>query len=251
MATSPEIAQRIVEAILAQKLAPGERLGEQPLADLFGVSRTLVREALTRLAARGIVTVTARRGWYVIEPSVAEAREAFEAREVIETGLLRRLKRLPPESLKRLKGHVFRERQAIRDGDVGTRTYLLGDFHVCLAEAMGNALLGDALRDLTARTALISMLYQSSHEAEQSCREHEAIVAALAKADMRLAERLMHEHLRAVAAGLDLGKAADPLEKLREALQPVAADKQSLGEKSPRRKRAPLPPSPATQETRS
>ncbi|KAB2847965.1 MAG: GntR family transcriptional regulator [Hyphomicrobiaceae bacterium] len=47
MATQTEIAQRVVESILAQKLAPGERLGEQALADLFGVSRTLVREALT------------------------------------------------------------------------------------------------------------------------------------------------------------------------------------------------------------
>jgi DNA-binding GntR family transcriptional regulator len=251
MATSPEIAQRIVEAILAQKLAPGERLGEQPLADLFGVSRTLVREALTRLAARGIVTVTARRGWYVIEPSVAEAREAFEAREVIETGLLRRLKSVPPEALKRLKGHVFRERQAIRKGDVGTRSYLLGDFHVCLAECAGNALLADALRDLTARTTLISMLYQSTHQAEQSCREHEAIVAALGKADLRSAGKLMHEHLRAVAAGLDLGAVADPMKKLREALEPVAAGRKSLGEKLPRRgRRAPVPPSPAIQETR-
>src|SRR4249920_170209 len=106
MPTSPEIAQRIVEAILAEKLAPGSRLGEQPLADLFKVSRTLVREALMRLAARGIVTVNARRGWFVLEPSVSEAREAFEARQVIECGLIRQLKALPAESLKRLRGHV-------------------------------------------------------------------------------------------------------------------------------------------------
>src|SRR5687768_4749255 len=79
MTTSATIANRIVEAILAQRLAPGTRLGEQPLAMLFDCSRTLVREALTRLAARGIVTVSARRGWYVIEPSLDEAREAFEA----------------------------------------------------------------------------------------------------------------------------------------------------------------------------
>lgn len=253
MATSPEIAHRIVEAILAQKLAPGERLGEQPLADLFGVSRTLVREALTRLAARGIVTVTARRGWYVIEPSVAEAREAFSAREIIETGLLRQLKAMPPEAMKRLKGHVFRERQSIREGDVGNRSYLLGDFHVCLAEALGGSLLGELLRDLTARTTLISMLYQSSHQAEQSCREHEAIVAALAKGEAKLAERLMREHLKAVEAGLDLGAAADPMKKLREALVPVAAESspKSLGEKVTRRPRAPKPTSPAIQETRT
>ena len=46
-AVSPTtIAERVVEAILAQKLSPGERLGEQALADNFSVSRTLVREAL-------------------------------------------------------------------------------------------------------------------------------------------------------------------------------------------------------------
>ena len=53
----------------AQKLKPGERLGEQELADLFGVSRTLVREALMQLQARGFVEVRSRKGWYVVEPS--------------------------------------------------------------------------------------------------------------------------------------------------------------------------------------
>ena len=76
--SSTHIAQRITEAILAQKLAPGTRLGEQQLAELFGVSRTQIREALTRLVTRGIVTVSARRGWYVIEPTADDAREAFE-----------------------------------------------------------------------------------------------------------------------------------------------------------------------------
>jgi hypothetical protein len=98
------------------------------------------------------------------------------------------------------------------------------------------------------------MLYQSSHQAEQSCREHEAIVAALGKGDAKLAERLMREHLKAVEAGLDLGAAADPMKKLREALVPVAAGsstKKSLGEKVTRRRRAPPPTSPAIQETRS
>ena len=72
--TSSDIADRIVAAILAQKLAPGARLGEQPLSLLFDCSRTLVREALMQLAARGIVTVSARRGWFVVQPSEAAAR---------------------------------------------------------------------------------------------------------------------------------------------------------------------------------
>ncbi|MBE0589078.1 MAG: GntR family transcriptional regulator, partial [Hydrogenophaga sp.] len=69
MVSSTDIAQRIIEAILAQRLAPGTRLGEQSLSMLFDCSRTLVREALVRLATRGIVTVSSRRGWYVVQPS--------------------------------------------------------------------------------------------------------------------------------------------------------------------------------------
>ena len=56
--------------------------------DLFGVSRTLVREAMARLSARGMVEVNARRGWFVVQPSLDEAREAFGARMALETGLL-------------------------------------------------------------------------------------------------------------------------------------------------------------------
>ena len=171
MATSTEISNRIIEAVMAQKLAPGARLGEQQLAILFDCSRTIVREALTRLAARGIVTVSARRGWYVIEPSEDEAREAFEARRVIETGLIRSATTIDKAAIKRLKTHLQREKAAVAGSDVGARSFLLGDFHVCLADCLGNSLLSDTLRDFTARTTLIAMLYQSSHDAAQSCAD--------------------------------------------------------------------------------
>jgi len=206
---------------MAQKLAPGARLGEQPLALLFDCSRTVVREALTRLAARGIVTVSARRGWYVIEPSQEEAREAFEARRVIETGLIRTLPAVGKPAIKRLKQHLSREKAALASDDVGARSYLLGDFHVCLAECLGNTLLADTLRDFTARTTLIAMLYQSSHNAAQSCEEHVQIVAALERGDMALAEQLMRDHIGTVQDALRLAPSTDPLAELRHALAPV------------------------------
>ena len=204
MATSTEISNRIIEAVMAQKLAPGARLGEQQLAILFDCSRTIVREALTRLAARGIVTVSARRGWYVIEPSEDEAREAFEARRVIETGLIRSATTIDKAAIKRLKTHLQREKAAVAGSDVGARSFLLGDFHVCLADCLGNSLLSDTLRDFTARTTLIAMLYQSSHDAVQSCDDHVQIVAALEKGDTALAEKLMAAHIGTVQQALRL-----------------------------------------------
>ena len=218
-ATTPvrpeQIANRIVDAILAGKLAAGARLGEQALADLFGVSRTLVREALSRLAARGMVEVNSRRGWFIVQPSREHALEAFAAREAIETGVL--------QSLREPK-HVADERRALGGDDPGERSFRLGDFHVCLAECVGNGLLAEILRDLTARTTLIATLYQSTQDASVSCAEHGDIVAALEAGDHPRAVRLMRRHIQSVAVTLGQEASADdPLAPLRAALSPVGA----------------------------
>ena len=217
-----QIADRIVDAILAGRLAPGQRLGEQALADLFGVSRTLVREAMARLSARGMVEVNARRGWFVVQPSLDEAREAFGARLALETGLLHGLTGpLPAAALARLKTHIADEQAAIRAGDAGERSWLLGDFHVCLAECAGNSLLADILKDLTARTTLIATLYQSTHNAGESCAEHAQIVAALEAGDLPLAIAQLRAHIGSVAEHLgQQTDADDPLASLRAALSP-------------------------------
>src|SRR5512146_362359 len=125
MTTQTEIAQRVVESILAQKLKPGERLGEQELADMFGVSRTLVREALMQLQARGFVEVRPRRGWYVVEPSVDEARDAFSARRIVESGILSEAGSAAGKPLQKairgLRKHIAQEEEAIDGADPATR----------------------------------------------------------------------------------------------------------------------------------
>ena len=223
-----EIAQRVVESILAQKLSPGERLGEQELADLFGVSRTLVREALMQLQARGFVEVRSRKGWFVVEPSIDEARDAFAARRIIEAGMLRDAAqneegRPLQNVVRRLRAHIAQEKQAIRNADTATRTFLLADFHVCLAECVGHGLLCDVMRDLTARTTLVASLYQSTHDASQSCAEHEEIVEALAAGNVALAEQRMLAHIGSVesALGQSVSSGADSHERLRATLAPV------------------------------
>jgi DNA-binding GntR family transcriptional regulator len=249
MATSAsQISARIIEAVMAQKLAPGSRLGEQQLAMLFDCSRTIVREALTRLAARGIVTVSARRGWFVIEPSQDEAREAFEARRVIELGLIRSAGsagKIDKAALRELKAHLQREKAALKESDVGNRSFLLGDFHVCLAECLGNTLLADTLRDYTARTTLIAMLYQSTHDAVQSCEDHVQIVAALERGDPAAAEALMAAHIGTVQSALRVQAPADPLAQLRDALAPLQ-NTNTAAAAAPKGKRRKAAASPAS-----
>jgi DNA-binding GntR family transcriptional regulator len=228
MATQTEIAQRVVESILAQKLAPGERLGEQALADLFGVSRTLVREALMQLQARGFVEVRSRKVWYVVEPSAEQARDAFAARRAVEAGLLHqaegRLDGKPLQSVvRRLRHHIQEEEAAIAGADAATRAFLLADFHVCLAECLGHRLLSDMLRDLTARTTLAATLYQSTHDARASCADHARIVAAIERGELDRAATLMLQHIGSVedALGHSAGASGDAQERLRATLAPL------------------------------
>ena len=203
--TSPQqIANRIVDAILAGRIAPGQRLVEQSLADVFGVSRTLIREAMARLSARGMVEVNARRGWFVVQPSRAEADRGLRGAHARRNRHAQRARRAPGEGA---AGAPQAARQGRAGGDRAVttpsqRSYLLGDFHVCMAECLGGALLADILRDLTARTTLISTLFQSHQDAAQSCAEHAQIVAALESGDRAQAIALLRQHIQAVANSL-------------------------------------------------
>lgn len=203
MDATPDIAERIVQSILTRKILPGTRLGEQELADLFGVSRTLVREALIQLRARGFVEVRSRVGWYVVEPSFEEARETYAARRIIESGMLRDAGQPLQSVIRRLRQHVADEKACIASGEPGARSIALADFHVCLAECLGNRFITAMMVDLSARTTLVSALYQSRSDAEVSNDDHAQIVDALAAGDNARTEQLMREHIDKLAARLD------------------------------------------------
>ena len=177
-----------------------------------------------QLQARGFVEVRTRKGWYVVEPSVEEARDAFSARRIIESGILREAGRPLQAVVRKLRRHIEQERQAIDGADAATRAFLLADFHVCLAECLGQRLLCDVLRDLTARTTLAATLFQSRHEAAESCAEHAAIVAALEAGDTPHARQLMLDHIGNVEQALQVEAPPQPDadERLRSTLAPVA-----------------------------
>lgn len=218
-----QIDTAIVDAILRARIKPGARLNENQLATLYGVSRTRVREAMMRLEARCIVKVSPRRGWFVVEPSAEEAVQVYSARRVIEAGLLRSLSVLDARAVDRLDRHLAEEKQAIASSDRQRLTCLMGDFHIVLAQMAHNPVITEILRDLTAKTILISLLYQSDFHAMQSHLGHCEIVEAIRAGDFEAAAGLVIRHLDEVEEGLDLSRTADPLADLRETLQPHTA----------------------------
>ncbi|MGG7517046.1 GntR family transcriptional regulator [Allorhizobium undicola] len=216
--TSDSIDSAILNSILSARIKPGARLGESQLAELFSVSRTRVREAMMRLEARGIVHVSPKRGWYVHEPSTKEAMQVYAARRIVEFGLLKTMTPLTAVQKQVLRDHLAEEKAAIAAGDRQTLTYLMGDFHIRIAELAGNPIVTGMLQNLTARTILISMLYQSEFHALESHEGHCRIAEAIERDDFAAAAALSLRHLDEVETGLDLTRRPDPLADLRQSL---------------------------------
>ena len=239
------IADSITTAIVERRLMPGTKLAEQKIADVFKVSRTLVRQALNQLSRDKLITLEAARGARVAEPSIEEARQVFEARNLLEVAMIKRAAtELRPAQIAELRAHLRAESQAVKNGDVAGRTRLLADFHVVIARMLGNDVLAGMLGDLVSRCSLIALMYQTAHSAEHSFDEHVAIVDALDKRDARAAVRLMAAHLHNVERNLQL----DPrLPDLESALLPFAASRLDA---APRRL-APRPSSPRSATTRA
>jgi DNA-binding GntR family transcriptional regulator len=199
------IVDSITTAIIERRLMPGTKLAEQQIADIFGVSRTLVRQALNQLSRDRLVTLEPARGAFVAKPSVQEARQVFEVRAMLEAAMVRQLCAVVTDAqIAELRQHIKAEAMAVARTDVSGRTRLLADFHVLLARMLGNQVLAELLGDLLTRSSLIALMYQSPHSAEHSQQEHVAIVDALEKRDVRAAVRLLESHLGNVERNLRL-----------------------------------------------
>jgi DNA-binding GntR family transcriptional regulator len=214
------IAGRIAEAIGAQKLPPGTKLGEEALGEIFRVSRTKIRQALFQLAGDKLITLIPGRGAFVTQPSVREAKEVFEARRVIEGAIVARFVEVATDrDLEMLREHIAEEARAISGGSPQSRNRLLGDFHTVMAEIAGNAVLTEVISELVARTSLITLFYQNTRGASDSAQEHRLLLAALEKRDPISAATLMREHLSNVEKGLVLREDAPLPADLRSALE--------------------------------
>jgi DNA-binding GntR family transcriptional regulator len=207
VSTTQHIVQALTKAIVAHRLAPGVKLVEQKLADHFGVSRTLVRQALYQLENQRLIVLEPSRGAFVASPSIEEAAQVFEVRRMLEAQMTRHFAiQATPSQISALRDHVAQERAAVLSGDAPGRIELLGDFHVRMAELMGNQVLAELLSDLISRCALITLMYQSSHAAQESNDEHAQIVQALSKGDVETSVALMDAHLSQVFSNLQLDK---------------------------------------------
>jgi DNA-binding GntR family transcriptional regulator len=186
----------IYRAIVEHRLAPGARLREEELAESFAVSRTVVRQALQRLAQDQIVDLRHNHGAQVPLPGLEDAAPVFDARRVVECEIARRLGgRLSPAQAEELRLIVEAEAQAEARGDSAAAIGLSGEFHRALARLAGNPVFVRLLDELLPTTSLLMALYKQPGRPACVAHRHQEMLQALAGAGAAGSAAEMRRHL--------------------------------------------------------
>jgi DNA-binding GntR family transcriptional regulator len=204
---SPETAiyASIHRAIAERRLLPGARLVEDQLAEVFGVSRMRIRSVLQALARDKVVTLNRNRGACVAKPSVREAKEVFAARRLVEVALAREVVRsIDAKGLKRFRAHIRKEIQAEKSRDRSLELTVSHDFHTLLAEIVGNAVIVEFLRELMARSALITAIYERPDVKVCSHLAHTRLIELIEQRDEQGLADAMLGHLVEIESYLAL-----------------------------------------------
>ncbi|WP_439104741.1 GntR family transcriptional regulator [Celeribacter marinus] len=217
--TADQLFEKLELAIHEHQLAPGTKLGEDDIAEIYGVSRTTVRAAFQALSHQRLIEHKRNRGAFVAQPTVQDAREVFEARALLEprTAYSAALRATPDDIIK-LQAHIDAEHAALHAGQHGHALYLSGQFHIEIARIADQDTIAAFITQLISRSSLIIALYWQRRAAMCESHAHDALIAALANHDGARAEELMKNHLLDLVTSLDLrNKTSAPL-SLKDAL---------------------------------
>ncbi len=226
-----DVAERLRERIAAAGLAPGDRLPvERELAAVFGVSRAVVREAVARLKADGLVETRQGSGAFVAtrRPSApfrlaeAERRTAADLRQIFELRMVLELGVAELAARRRTAKDLAAMERALAAMDAALAAH--GDgadaddaFHGAMAAATHNGYVSQLVAFLCghfsdSRKLACARETQPQANPRAAQAEHRRLFAAVAAGDAAKARRLSRAHLAAAAArvGIRLGAGLDP-----------------------------------------
>ena len=225
---SAEVSGDLQRRIGRGDLRPGDRLPtEKALGEAFGVSRAVVREAIARLKADGLIETRQGSGAFVVDapkainlrfwkgagPELSELRDIFELRVMVESAVAAlAAQRRKTADLKAMAGHLAAMDAAIQSGADGAEAD--DDFHIAMARATRNAYVGRLVEFLgrhfsdSRKLAWHGMRRQLAHP-EEAQREHLALFDAISRGDAEASRHCAREHLRGTAGRLGIKLALD------------------------------------------
>lgn len=209
------VYDEIKRRLLAGEFRLGLRLGEVALAEQIGVSRTPVREALTRLHVEGFVVRLPEGGFSPAAPDLHTISELYVVRKGLELAALYVEEGHDHEQLAALRGE-WADMEAPPAGSEGDPAFVLLDeeFHIRMAGASGNRSLVELLTRVSERIRVVRMYdFLTPDRIRTTIDEHLAIVDALLLGDLAVADRRLNRHLR-ISREIALKRSADALSRM-------------------------------------
>ncbi|GIH77478.1 GntR family transcriptional regulator [Planobispora longispora] len=188
------VFEAILELIIRGSLSPGQHLAESELAEMLGVSRQPVREALQMLSGEGWVDLRPGHGAFVHAPTVEEADQLLAVRTLLETESARlAAANATPDGVARLREVCARGLAAVQADDVESAVAANSELHALVTELSGNRVLSELASQVSRRVRWYHtpVARQRGHA---SWEEHTRLIDAIEAGDQGRAEQIMREH---------------------------------------------------------
>jgi len=194
--SSALVLRKLENAILSGYFKPRQRLVERDLLAHFDVSRTVIREVLKMLEAKGLVLTTPYRGAVVVDLTAREVEDIYYLRRILEAIAARlvvaNITRMEIQRLKRLCKELEKHLSSRTDQMIEKDN----EFHRALFQASGNSYLNEMIDHLGTKVHMVKFnAWSLPNRIEQSILEHRAMIAALERRDAETFEKLVTDHL--------------------------------------------------------
>lgn len=207
--TEELIYTELYNTICERQLLPNTKLGEAMLAEHYGVSRTIIRQVLQRLAGDRLVKLEPNRGAFVAHLTLEEAQQIYEAWRLVEAAIIREIvKTITPAQVASLRALIAAERKACDQDNHPLLTRLSMQFHTQLASLCSNQFLSRFLKELIPQTSL-AYFYEVERMPICTKDEHSEILDLIESGDEEAAVAAAKQHLDGIEAALNARASLD------------------------------------------
>lgn len=194
------VYNKLKNSILHRQLAPGTQLVESTISERLQVSRTPIRNAIKKLASEGLINIIANRGAFVIQPSLDEITQAYEARIELECVAVKlSMSRITKEDIYTLKLLVDNEREAFKQKDMDKFLTANENFHMTLVKKSNNKFLIEFMQKLVNQInvylQLFDTFYNVNFDESDSIKEHLHIIDLIEKKNYEELDKSLREHI--------------------------------------------------------
>lgn len=192
-----DLVRELRRRILAWEYPPQRQLTEESLCQEFGVSRSPIRQAMTHLAAEGLLERLPRKGFRVKQLQLRDVEELYELRLALEIQVVQSLaaKGLPEATLSELHT-VWSNPDALAGASISALASQDEAFHSALAEAHGNRLIQNQLEKINERLfAFREIDFSKTDRLSSTCDEHLRLLAAIVARDATAATNLVRKNI--------------------------------------------------------